>query len=631
VAATESVSAKPRGGPGCQWRWQFHWGEYSCPHPVHDLSPGICIFHAPKDPVAPNAAAVASAFADAFGTLIDRWRADSPPEWDLRGFVFPPDGESPLRDMVPADVVFDEATFSGDARFAGTTFSGDASFEWTRFSGDARFNPTTFSGNAGFFRTTFSRDATFAGMTLNWDANFAGTTFSGDASFDRTTFRGDASFNRTTFSGDASFSQTTFNGDASFRDATVTGTASFYQTTFSRDTSFVGARFNGAANFVTTTFSRDTSFVGARFNGAANFVTTTFSAQASYDWTTFIAAANFDRTTFHESTTFYRMRIGGRVRMVGRCFEGAASFRDVELDKDARVEFIAAPGDENGGALARPNLTSVSFRGTNVESFVFRHVEWAKRADGRVCLHDELVEAGGADGYSETAHNYHQLVLNYEARREYELAEDFHIGEMECRRKQTALAPWAWRQVPALGTALRLVGWLWGWLARGAVWALGKAHNAGLLGWTRRLPVGRLGNLVERFEWAWRWIVGDGRRPAWLNPYEWYSWLSLYGASWRRAGGVLLAMVPVFGTLLFLVGGVVDSSPPLGSTPQVPGWTPTALIQSLWYVLSVPTFGRDRYYEPFGLWAQLVSMLAAFAILGQLALLLFAVRRRFRR
>ena len=40
---------------------------------------------------------------------------------------------------------------------------------------------------------------------------------------------------------------------------------------------------------------------------------------------------------------------------------------------------------------------------------------------------------------ADLAANYRQLVINSEAKRDYAAAEDFHIGEMEMRRRQAGL------------------------------------------------------------------------------------------------------------------------------------------------------------------------------------------------
>jgi hypothetical protein len=70
-------------------------------------------------------------------------------------------------------------------------------------------------------------------------------------------------------------------------------------------------------------------------------------------------------------------------------------------------------------------------------------------------------------------------------------------------------------------------------------------------------------------------------------------------------------------------------------------WPPSALTwEGIWrwlldfgaavqFTLSIVSFQRDRFYVPTDGWGRAWLMLAFFALTGQLALVLFALRRRF--
>ncbi|NEY30629.1 pentapeptide repeat-containing protein [Streptomyces sp. PRKS01-65] len=60
-----------------------------------------------------------------------------------------------------ADASFDEASFSGVAKFGQASFCGNASFVRASFSGDARFDEVSFSGEAWFSDASFSGDVRF--------------------------------------------------------------------------------------------------------------------------------------------------------------------------------------------------------------------------------------------------------------------------------------------------------------------------------------------------------------------------------------------------------------------------------------------------------------------------------------
>lgn len=77
---------------------------------------------------------------------------------------------------VGQDAVFDGATFTGHAGFAG--------FAGATFTDDARFNRTTFTRYASFGEATFTDDASFTGATFTGAAGFDGATFTGHVWFD---------------------------------------------------------------------------------------------------------------------------------------------------------------------------------------------------------------------------------------------------------------------------------------------------------------------------------------------------------------------------------------------------------------------------------------------------------------
>jgi hypothetical protein len=128
--------------------------------------------------------------------------------------------------------IFDNATFTGDAGFAGATFTGGAWFAGSTFTGTAGFMGVTFNGEAGFIGVTFTDDAGFRGATFTGVAWFAGATFTDVARFPGATFTRDAWFPGATFTREAWFQGATFIGVARFDGATFTGNARFGRATF---------------------------------------------------------------------------------------------------------------------------------------------------------------------------------------------------------------------------------------------------------------------------------------------------------------------------------------------------------------------------------------------------------------
>lgn len=174
------------------------------------------------------------------------------------------------------------------------------------------------------------------------------------------------------------------------------------------------------------------------------------------------------------------------------------------------------------------------------------------------------------------------MVLNYEQKRDYESAEDFHVGEMEMRRKKR-------------GVGIKP-----------------KALQA-----TRE----------------------------WVNLFGLYRISSRYGSSYNQALLVLLICFALISSLFLLAGFrpsdenradqsalieynmLPDSSHNWAGLQRLSADYLKAFILSL----SIITFQKDRFYEPVSWQGQLCLYLAVLVLTVQAALVLLAIRRQFRR
>jgi len=187
--------------------------------------------------------------------------------------------------------------------------------------------------------------------------------------------------------------------------------------------------------------------------------------------------------------------------------------------------------------------------------------------------------AGNDRDYEKIAENYRQLVLNYEACRDYDTAESFHIGEMEMRRKK-------------------------------------KAAN--------------IKNLRLR------------RIRKWLNSYGVYRVLSNYGTSWLQALTLLMALFCFF-SLAFLYSGFRTTSEEpqrtieynVLSDPDHHRVTGKEWMRDYFSAMclsaAIVTFQKDRFDEPLPGISRAWLFLSVIALTGQVAMTLLAFRRRFRR
>lgn len=234
--------------------------------------------------------------------------------------------------------------------------------------------------------------------------------------------------------------------------------------------------------------------------------------------------------------------------------------------------------DKANVSLHLVNLAKARLSGTNVERFSFSNVDWP-RSKHRCCLFEEngIPQANqSADLRELVAENYRQLVLNYEARRNYALAEMFHFGEMELARESAAATYPKYLQ------------------------RLGRYLNA-------------------------HWV---------------YRALSCYGTSYKRALAILILWVVLFASL-FMVTGFREPNGPIVkydltfcAGPQgCTAWKVIAVDfrKSLAMTLAISTLQKDRPSSPEGLAGSVLTSVLVVMSSAQAALLLFAVRRKFRR
>lgn len=106
-----------------------------------------------------------------------------------------------------------------------------------------------------------------------------------------------------------------------------------------------------------------------------------------------------------------------------------------------------------------------------------------------------------------------------------------------------------------------------------------------------------------------------------------YRWASYYGSSYQRAFCVLLIFLLLFAAF-FVQAGLRPYGAP-ASAPDLCGWK--ALWAGFVHSLQVATFQRITRYVTSGDFGQLVAVLENILMPAQLALLLLALRRRFRR
>jgi len=425
----------------------------------------------------------------------------------------------------------------------------------------------------------------------------------------------EVNFSKATFEHYADFSYSLFDRDVNFTNARFKKGTSFEQTRFQKRAIFAGALFAEDANFGWTSFAEDASFYLARFRSEAKFVQAKFSGNANFGEATFEGPAYFVFTKFAQEARFARGTFSEAAEFGFVNFSGIADFRWATFQNPTQAVFhrinnLEMGGDESLGLRLR--LASCLLEGVR-----FEDVNW-NRKNGRIYIQDEadLLESpqqivrdtpehGGLPPvltHELVADAYRRLVNNFEKNRQYEWAERCFLSEMEMRRCNPRHFLFANR-----GLAQRLYA------------------NVG---------------------WA-RWL-GEN-----VSLTSFYRLLSSYGSSYGRALGVLTGLILLFAFLLPAFGLRMPADSRIQALcPYVDPHSPDAAMISwrcafehprrgrqlihtfnagIWDALEVAAFQKSRTVEPANAGARRLEVIESVAVPGQLALLLLAIRRRFRR
>jgi hypothetical protein len=454
---------------------------------------------------------------------------------DFTGFVFPSANYS--KREFKARCVFSRATFTQDANFSDATFTQNADFSDATFTRGAFFLDSRFSDNANFSSVVFKHWANFSDARFSRDAFFQSSTFEGKAYFSTASFRQAAHFYAAWFKLDAQFSGTTFEQDADFRDATFEQNADFSWAKLKQAAYFSRAKFLGAASFRETDFRRDENLLP----GPVFSLTEFFRAEAIVFYKTYLGQALFHNCDVSESTfssVEWRIRKDGGKRMV---FEEVAILDD---GTTAALKSRAGNGDERD--------------------------------------------------YGLIAELYQQLKKNYDERKDYWTAGDFHYGEMEMKR----LHSHGGNQARWLHRNFGLVAWY-------------KYANAYGESYVR--PVALLLIALAIFTLLFPWAGLDRNE----NP--------------PNSGAVLSAQqTPREATTSELS---YRHLPDFVGTYHGRKWVAAAAFfgHSLMTTLSVAGFQKELKYEPSYPWGRALALLEVLLTSTLAALFLLAIRRQFRR
>jgi len=392
------------------------------------------------------------------------------------------------------------------------------------------------------------------------------------------------------------FSLARFAGSLNLSYSAFEHQVNFYHTRFEAEVNCASALFEEGAEFHFSEFQGKTNFVEAWFEQQTSFSYADFADEAHFSGAKFKALVDFRGTKFVNTAWFSGTKFFERARFAGgldhSSFQDKAIFKDLGLAREADVVF------------QRVDLGKASFIDTDLEGILFRDVSWHQPSQGLVRMtrpiglwdefapleintvaefyQAEILSVRSDRDFEKIAENYRQLVLNYESHRDYDMAESFHIGEMETRRKKKGA-----------GTSSK----------------------------------------------AWRFT------QQWMNAFAVYRISSNYGTSYRQAIMILVLLVLLF-SLAFLYSGFrpVKGAASQLDRPIEYNLQPDSEHRKVRFAqwasdygsavslsLSIITFQKDRFYEPLEGWSRFWLYVGVVVLTAQGALVLLAIRRQFRR
>ena len=404
--------------------------------------------------------------------------------------------------IFPMDIHFLGCTFIGlVVDFRGAEFNGEACFDDAKFECQASFKGAIFKKKVSFNRATFRGDASYASSIFSGEARFEGTSFMENILFSIeneedavTTFRGNASFTGATFRGYANFFGAAFMANANFFEATFSVGVRFDCATFSVGVGFIGATFSGIVWFDGATFKELANFDEATFSGRVSFSGATFIEEGRFNIAKFHDDVSFEYVRWQGRAYFYGARlkeasldfIGGNENTLGhktKLFD-----RDEEIGFD-HINFREAKRVR----FEHVDLSRASFLRSQIENIDFIDVWWdgpegyriyderkwrEKGVDGAglklaptpaladnagrysnlpykvwtvgrdwirariinpILEEYRLLKRKDKDELKEIENLYHQLILNYDRRREYEIGGEFYVRENEVRKIRKGL------------------------------------------------------------------------------------------------------------------------------------------------------------------------------------------------
>jgi uncharacterized protein YjbI with pentapeptide repeats len=344
--------------------------------------------------------------------------------------------------FAPIKAKFDNAVFHGTVNFKNITIRSCSFFKAT-FKNNTSFLKTNFKGNTTFSSAIFEKHTDFSIINFNGSALFNNAKFYDNLFFNDVTFHNIASFNSSRMGCRNShalieFKKVTFDNDTTFHDAKAIGRLNMIDTTFNGSTIFWDFFTKRICEFCTCFFKGEpTEFDGSKFIGEkTRLFRCRFYHGASFKKVKFRNIVTFENTDFYDGISFVDTAFNGKAIFQDTTFKGYSLFEGTEkpIFENANVVF-------KGVILDPPetlNIRNADFKNTtltqlNLEKASLTAITWPKKGlfISRNCIYDEKIN----ENPSQVERLYRELKRNFEEKKDWTRAGDFHYGEKEMRKK----------------------------------------------------------------------------------------------------------------------------------------------------------------------------------------------------
>ena len=477
--------------------------------------------------------------------------------------------------------------------------------------------------------------------------------FAATCIFNRARFTRRADFGSAAFAKDVDFSEATFEEGADFTQATFNGIANFIRTRFDQMARFREATFRQPAHFDLAEFTQRVDLHGTAFREQAQFTASRFGQPTRFVLSVFEKQADFSAVTFPPDVEFVQARFAELADFTRAKFLGTAQFREVKFRQDGGrlpgpVFSLAQFSQPESTLFYKTYLGQALFHNCDVSKMTFSSVEWHRREGSRkqmvfeedvdLAHHAALAlrpkeRSSDEREYGLVAELYQQLKKNYDDKRDYWTAGDFHYGEMEMKRlaspRRNRLLRWLHRHL-GLVAWYRYASQYGESYLRPALLLLGVLVAFSLL-----YPVAGL-----RYDSGKdRPAVSNSEPPPSAVPFHQKPAESPQRGvnAQSKAPGSAGSANQTQRIALQRANDAValTYSHPFRSSQQdnIPEWRAAVSLawHSLWTCIFVAFFQKDLVYEPVYLLGRVIAVLEQALTSTLFALFLLAVRRRFRR